>query len=309
MEPETRLAEMARHQWGVFSREQALEAGLSVWSIHRRLAAADWVEVCRRVYRHTGGHASWHQSVRAATLSLGPAALASHATAAFLWKLDRPGMGPPRSIDVTVARGVRGTVDGVQVHRTQRFPRTPGLRHQIPCTPVARTLLDLAGTVDERALELALDSAIRQYHATLIGIRQELDAAPSAPGAATLAHLAALRTQTGCTDSGLETDALRLIRLFGLPLPRTRFNIYDRRGRYVARPDFTWVDLRVAVFADSRLWHMHGETFERDRAQRTALEALDWRVLQITKRMVDSGAWLHHVQQVLELQRARLRAR
>ena len=78
------LGKLARRQWGVFTYQQALAAGANKWLIRRRVDGLDWAVVERHVYRFRGGHESWHPKVVAATLALGPAAFASHRTAAFL---------------------------------------------------------------------------------------------------------------------------------------------------------------------------------------------------------------------------------
>jgi G:T-mismatch repair DNA endonuclease (very short patch repair protein) len=303
MDSESILAELAREQWGVFSRAQVLAAGISRSGLQRRLVSGDWVEVTRRVYRYRGGNDSWNQRIRSATLSLGPTALASHRAAAFLWGLDALERGTPATLDVTVSRSVDSTVPGIVIHQTRRMPRTPGRRSNIPVTPVARTLLDLAGILDERSLELALDSAIRLYNATLIGVGQELAAVGARhPGKTMLTELCKVRT-LGFTDSILEADTNRELRLFGFPLPKTRHNICDNAGTFVARADFAWPELKIVLFFDSHLWHRSGPAFEKDSRQRTRLQALGWRVLQITRATLNDGSCFANLQLVIEAQR------
>ncbi len=255
MDAEEALVELARRQWGVFSRAQALSAGLSLSAIRRRLTSGAWVQVRRRVYRHAGGHDSWHQSVRGATLSLGPQALASHLAAGFLWGLDGVGMGAPQKIDVTVPDHLRLSAAGVTIHRTVVLPRTPGMRDKIPVMPLARTLLDLTSCCDERSVELALDSAIRQYPGTLIGVQQELDrwSLQGCPGSKVLVELVGHRRKR-TTDSGLEVDVDRELRLAGFPPPVTQHTIRDANGVFVARVDLSWPQFRIVLFADSRKW-------------------------------------------------------
>ena len=74
MDSEQVLARLASKQHGLFTREQALEAGLTKWAIYRRLGAGEWISVQPRVFRFRHAAYSWHQAVRAATLSLGPSA-------------------------------------------------------------------------------------------------------------------------------------------------------------------------------------------------------------------------------------------
>jgi hypothetical protein len=235
MDAAAALANLARTQWGVFSRAQALDAGMSISGIHRRLTSGDWVEVSRRVYRHAGGSLSWRQLAKAATLSLGSQALASHSSAAWLWGLDGVGRRTPRVIEVTLPMSIRLTTDHVSIHHSRLMPR-PDYRHGIPVMPIARTLLDLADVLDEQNLEIALDSAMRQYRGTLRDVRRELARDTGRSGAQLLAALADIR-EGRTTDSPLEVEADRMLRLFGMALPTTGHVVRDRNGKFVARLD------------------------------------------------------------------------
>ena len=114
------LGMVARRQWGVFSRAQAIAEGATSWTIRRRLAQRKWLEIQQGVYRFPGGHESWHQKVIAATLSL-PGAMASHRTAAFLWGLEGLG-GPPALLEVVAGFEVSRVLKLARVHHSRRLP-------------------------------------------------------------------------------------------------------------------------------------------------------------------------------------------
>jgi very-short-patch-repair endonuclease len=89
---------------------------------------------------------------------------------------------------------------------------------------------------------------------------------------------------------------VRLV-LAGLPRPVTQF-VVERDGRFVARLDLAWPDLRVAVEYDG-LWHGDPEQFHRDRRRLNRLLGEDWIVLHVTARRFreDFGGFLaelHH---------------
>lgn len=73
---EATIARYASMQHGVFSREQALEAGFSRRNIGYRLEIGRWVSADNAVYRPATTPNCWHLIVMAACLG-GPAA-ASH---------------------------------------------------------------------------------------------------------------------------------------------------------------------------------------------------------------------------------------
>src|SRR5918912_1342665 len=81
-DPERDCLALAIRQFGVLSRAQALQLGMSEQSIARRLGGRDWTSMCRNVYRITGFDPSWRQVLMAGCL-WGPA-IASHRSAASL---------------------------------------------------------------------------------------------------------------------------------------------------------------------------------------------------------------------------------
>ena len=93
----------------------------------------------------------------AAVLACGSGAVLSHRSAAALLELRDWG---GTKIDVTVPRRSRRKHDGVAVHcSTTLTDKDITVVDNIPCTTVARTLLDLAEVVTRRQLERSFDQA------------------------------------------------------------------------------------------------------------------------------------------------------
>ena len=94
----------------------------------------------------------------AAVLALGGDAVLSHATAAGAWDLRRLGSG---AIHVTVpSTAGRKRRRGIRLHRSRTLRPTDTTTHRgIPITTPARTIIDLARTLEGRPLEHALDLA------------------------------------------------------------------------------------------------------------------------------------------------------
>ena len=153
-----RLVALALEQHGVFGLEQVVELGLAARSVRARASK-------HRLHRiHSGVYSlvppqllSRDGRFMAAVLACGPGASLSHRSAGALQGLIR---AERARIDVTVpTRGGRKRA-GIQIHRSSGLRPTDLSRTRaIPCTTVARTLLDLAGVLDRRGLERALDEA------------------------------------------------------------------------------------------------------------------------------------------------------
>ena len=93
----------------------------------------------------------------AAVLAYGGQAALSYRSAGGHWEL-RP--DNRWAIDVSVPRPAVHSRRGIQAHVTATLTGTDVTIHDgIPCTTVARTLLDLSEVVDRRGLERAIDRA------------------------------------------------------------------------------------------------------------------------------------------------------
>ena len=159
------LAEAARRQWGVITREQLIEAGL------RERGIAGWVRSQRIRRLHRGVYAYGHDGLRrkrywlAAVLACGPGAVLSHRSGAALWGMRTSGSGV---IDVTVpSRAGRIRREGIRIHRSRRL--TAGevtVKDGIPVTTAARTLLDLGDVIDLQALRRAITEAEYRHSTT-----------------------------------------------------------------------------------------------------------------------------------------------
>lgn len=295
------LGQLARKQWGVFSRAQAIAAGISRWAIARKLARGTWVKVEPAVYRYQGGYDSWHQRVCAATLAV-PGAMASHRTAAFLWSIEGLG-GAPALIEVTADQNISQHVLLARVHHTRRLPSEPELRDEIATTPLARTLLDLAEVVSEEKLFIAVDSAQRKFGSLLPALGKELAGVGRGRRKRKMfAKMMKLAKGAQPTDSPLEAKAALAMERFGLPRPTRQYEVRDANRKLIARVDFAWVEHRVILQCESNEWHLAPEQFEKDLRQRRQLESYGWRVVHVTWKMLASRDWLLDVERLLTAQ-------
>lgn len=284
----------AKEQLGLVSRRQLVSLGFKPSAINWALRSGRLVALYEGVYHFAMAEPTWHRRALGATLLREGGCALSHLSAGFLFRLDGVGDHPPDGVDLSLAHGERLRVSGVTAHH----PRLPFLivhRGRFPVTSLARTLLDLAGVLPTRNLELALDSAHRRYHRLLPWLRETIGPleARQHPGLSTLRELLHARTPQR-TDSPLEDDVLRVLRRHRLEPPVTRYELPE-----VMRLDFAWPRQRVAVHVDSYRWHDGRVAFDHDAAQRSRLAALDWVSIIVTSEGLARGEWLHDLRAAL----------
>jgi len=246
------LRNLARHQYGVVSRSQALRSGLTVDMIKFRLKSDRWRQIHPGVYATFTGVPGRAAQMWAAVLSLGQGAVLSHETAAELHGLiDRP----ISTIHVTVPRQRHlVTVSGVSVHRSARAVEAAMGHSYPPRTKIEETVLDLtqtAETLDDvcgwvtRAFARDLTDETRLRAA--MGMRTKLR------WRADLDELIAAAVSGD--ESVLEYRYDRDVeRVHGLPEARRQVPFTDPGGRR-GRRDRVYEDYALVVELDGRFAH------------------------------------------------------
>jgi hypothetical protein len=159
-EQDEAVARIAAHQDALITLLQARAVGLTEWAVRRRVATGRWDQLLPGVHKIVGAPTTDRQRVRAAQLWAGGAAVVSHRSAGWLWGLDA--MGPPSSPEVTVPRRHGPNSEFVVVHRSHILPDVDRAEISgIPCTSAARSVIDIAGIVDEETLEIVMESGFR----------------------------------------------------------------------------------------------------------------------------------------------------
>jgi very-short-patch-repair endonuclease len=214
----------------------------------------------------------------AAILCGGASALASHRSAAALWRLDGV-EGRPLEISIKAGRRIEGTI----VHRRARKDDPPvAFISGIPTTGVERTLLDLATVVSSRRTGLALDDALRRRLTTLEAMRKLLQTMGPRAGTRTLRRLVHARDELdGKLESRLESELVRLLRDHGLPRPHSQYRV-TQGDAAVARLDFAYPSSRLGIEADGYRWHGNLEGWRRDLRRDNRLKLLGWTILRFS---------------------------
>jgi very-short-patch-repair endonuclease len=228
---------------------------------------------------HQGVYAVGHTVLKAegrtlaAVLACGAGTVTSHRTAARLHNL-RP---DNRALVDVIAPGRAGrSRKGIRVHRGMLIPEDITTINAIPSTSVARTLIDLAAELPERAVEKACNQAEILRVFDLTAIDQLLARAGGHTGAARLrAVLQANRFLDTFTENDLEEAMFGICRSFDLPQPKSNYWI----GNYKA--DFAWPEYRLIVETDGYASHSTRRAFKHDR-QRDRQLLREWRVARFT---------------------------
>jgi very-short-patch-repair endonuclease len=234
------------------------------------------------VYRIGGAPKSWRASLLASCWAVRAPAVASHRSAAALWGL--PG-GRTDIVEVTCHRARRAFVDGLVVHETKLLlPEDVVEIDAIPATTVEQTLLGLAAVVSPTVVEMALDHALRRELTTKTALDTFVrrKKARRRNGIGVLRELLRLHDPLGgISESAMETRLKRLLRDHGVPTPVFQ-HVIRHDGRFVARADAAYPDLRIAIEFDSYEHHTGKLALVRDTDRRNELMRLGWQTVTFT---------------------------
>ena len=274
----------AKHQHSVFTTAQAQEFEVPARTIQARAARGRLVRMQRGVYLPSGVAAGWEQRLMGACLACGPGAAASHRSALLVWGLtDEEPVAP--EVTVPGHRAVRHR--GVETYRSFRMSGAEVVRHRgFRVTGPNRTYLDVAALLDEAYLERVLDAGHRRGLIRLEPLLGYLERSEHRrmPGVGRLRYLVSIRDPKRPIESELETDVFAALREAGLPLPVPQHWIQSPWGE--RRIDFAYPEPKVALEPEGFEWHDGRLRYDEDRAKRTELVRLGWRVVPCTSTMV-----------------------
>lgn len=274
--------QLALEQYGVISRSQALEAGLSVKEVERRLATGEWSRMHRGSYRIGPAPDSFRQRVMAACCSV-PGAIAFRRTAAAVYGLHGC---PPRQVELLTLSTRKASIGfDIKVHRTNYLPDSDViLFHSMPMTTPARTLLDLGGVMDVGALRRVVIDAVQKKLVEPAQLLDQLErcAKPGRPGSRTLREaLGEIDFEKPLSDSDLEDIAFDLIMGDGYPPPRRQFDAVGG-GVLLGRVDLSYPKKLLGIEAQGHEFHTSKPDFYRDAQRHNSLVAWGWRILFFT---------------------------
>jgi predicted transcriptional regulator of viral defense system len=168
----SRLSPVAEDQWGLVTRRQAEQSGVSRATLQRLAAAAVLERVAHGVYHLAGAPPPDHAELRAAWLQLAPGVPAwertpaqgvvSHRSAAALYGL---GHLPAERHDFTLPGRRQSRRADVRLHRRPLRASEWTWLHGLPVTRAARIAADLLGDLEDpgAVAEVAADALRAGY--------------------------------------------------------------------------------------------------------------------------------------------------
>ena len=234
----------------VFTRREALDAGLTRHQVERRVNRGTWrtlrrgVHCLTAVYDAADARRRHELEVRAVVLSRPDDVLVSHLSAACLLGWPRPlaGWGPATvtAAPGTLARARRGVV--VQAATLRTVDRT--LRAGVAVTSPARTLADILRHVRAPEAVAIADHALRTGLVTYEQVAAVLAWQQTWPYA--VRGVASLQLVDPRRETWIESYSFVGLHELRVPLPEPQVEVFDARGRFVARLDGLWDDATAA---------------------------------------------------------------
>ena len=274
---------LAENQSGLVRADQLVDLGLNRQAIARRRDSGVLVAVLPGVYRPAGTPSTWFLFARATYMWLGDRGALSHRTSAALQSLVE---GFPRPIEISTTGSLRSPHKDIKVRRVVDLPSRDlrwfdGMRITNP----TRTVIDLAGVLDCRRLDLAIDEARRRRLIAERPLRETLDrlGRQGRSGAGLLAKiLEEGEFKRPVPGSPFERRLLHFLDAHRFPRPERQYEIFDDRGAFVARVDLAYPHLKIAIECDGKKHHFGTRSWEADVERRSRLAALGWRVIHVS---------------------------
>ena len=271
------VAELAASQHGAFSRRQAATIGLSSRQIQSLLSAGFLDEPTTGVLTTRGSPPTWRQRVMIATL-VAPGYHAGFRAAAHLHHLD--GFHQTQPIEVVggaSCRRIRG-LEVIQHWIESLPPAAVVVIDGIPCTGLARSVIDVCSVIDvETALRVVDDFERRGARLNWLRLTTERHHRPGQSGTRVVRDLLDRRQQGGrVPDSWFERLVERCISKSDLPPWVRQHEVRDGSGTVVGRLDLACPTLLLGVEAHSRSFHFSPKAESFDERRDNRLGSLGW---------------------------------
>jgi predicted transcriptional regulator of viral defense system len=280
---EALIAALAERQHGLVTLSQLQSLGLGRSGVSRRASSGRLHRVHRGVYAVGRPHLTQRGRWMAAVLACGSKAVLSHRSGGALQGVRQDYRAKP---DVTVPGRAARARPSIDVHTSLTLePADITTIDGIPCTTVARTLVDLGDVVSRREVEQAVNQAevLRLFDGK--AVNEALARAGPRRGAGILRAVLDDYTQPALTRKGVEERFLALCLAASLPSPAVNEWITLNDG-VAYQPDFLWRTEKLIAETDGRDVHTTRKAFEHDRLRDQRLTLAGYTVVRFTWRQV-----------------------
>jgi hypothetical protein len=188
---------------------------------------------------------------------------------------------------VTVPAGASCRTPVARVHRADLDESECNRLFGIPCTGVARTLVDCSLLVGDKSLASMVDDALCRHLSSV----EAIEHAAQLPGRRGIRRLRRVLDPWvgGITpDSPAETRLQRQLEAWGYPQAVRQYPVYDRSGSLVGEMDLAWPWKRVGLEYDSDAWH-NPRHWRHDETRHAAVVRMGWVLLHADKVDLRAG--------------------
>jgi hypothetical protein len=268
-ETDRKITQLAETQHALVTKRQLGDAAVSRSALKRSLASARLTLVHDNVYRIGGAPTTTAQLRLAAVLAVDGLAAVSHRAAADLYGL---WWSNPPAIEITTTDKLSPELDGVTVHRLADLQeRWITSVDGVPCTTVARTLVDLGAVMPDKHVDQCLDRALGRGIVSVGQVKTALDAVArrGRRGAGVIRRVLEPQLRAEPVAGVFEARMARLLSAQGLPPAVPEYEVWTVGGAFVARVDFAYPDLRLAIEVDGFAAHSSVDAFRATAPART----------------------------------------
>jgi hypothetical protein len=252
-----------------------------------------WRPLLRGVYADSDLHVNHALRIRAAALVVPSDAAITGVSAAWLWGVRLATDNDP--VDVVTSQKL-GLANGLRV-RTSSVPHAD-IDHLdgVNVTTPLRTAWELALRLDLIEAVTYCDAMAARGHIGSTSLAAYVRDRPGQHGCRIAGRVFSL--VDGRSESPQESRLRVHMALADLPPPVPQYEIRVA-GEFVARVDFAWPDLKVAVEYDG-VWHSDTGQLLRDRERLNRLQAAGWYIHHVTFRdMHNVGRTIEEIRRVL----------
>lgn len=267
---------------GCFAVSDAIKAGMSRGELRSRRYESPIPGV--RALAGTTATTSWSDVVRDAhAAAAGDDQFFSHTTAARLHGMPLPSRFDDEGFAHVASPelGNRSRKTAAVGHRIRAETTTVG-PYRVEC--IADTIVHLASLLTERELVPVVDWALsrrRERPLTKLTLTERLQYFKGARGIPRLRRAIAAAREG--SESPMESESRLLVVDAGFPDPRLNIDVHDEQGRFVARLDMAWPNLRIALEYDGDHHRTDAAQHAHDTVRIERLHLLGWIVIRVTK--------------------------
>jgi very-short-patch-repair endonuclease len=270
-----RLRRVLRDRDGVIGVGQAKDLGYTAAAITAKVRSGEWIRVGHGALRAADHPDTPRSRIRAAMVSIGPAATLVGRSALYWWRITDV---PPADVEIAVPqRSQPRPRPGVRLVRREIPPEDRVVVDGLTVTKKAPTVLAavaVLGTVEGARL---LDDVLQVGTVDLAALQRAHHRAPGRHGAQVCSRLLALAA--GGARSEAERIAHRSLRTAAITGWRADAEI-ELRGFGLAVLDLAFDRERVLVEIDGWAYHRDLRAFLRDGARQNALVLAGWVVVR-----------------------------